>query len=111
MKKLIITSSALVMSLSLVGCNTLNNTASYTSSTVGTGLQYGARTIGAGVGVVGNTGYAVGRGVGNVFGSTVGWVSGKPVNYRYTNTYNRNDIIYRNGHQYVVQNGRYVRIR
>ncbi|MFT4058139.1 MAG: hypothetical protein QM652_01170 [Legionella sp.] len=110
MKKLIITSSALAISLSLVGCNTMSNTANYTTSTVGHGVKYGARTVGTGVGVVGNTGTAVGRGVGSVFGSTVGWIGGKPANYRYTNTYRKNDIIYHNGHQYVVKNGRYVRI-
>lgn len=117
MKKLVITSSALIMSLSLVGCNTMNTSSQYANSTIGTGVKYSATTIGTGVGYVANTGAFVGRGVGTVVGtgvgvvgSGVGLVTGKPVNYRYVNT-SSNKVIYHNGHRYVVQNGRYVLIR
>ncbi len=121
MKKLIITSSALLAVLSLSGCNTMNtagetvgngvryttntvgNGVRYGVNTVGNGVKYGVNTVGQGVGFVAHTGAAVGQGVGNVVGTGVGFVTGRP-------TY-QNKVVYHNGHRYVVQNGRYVLIR
>lgn len=110
MKKLIITSLALTVPLCLVGCNTMNNTSQFANSTVGTGVKYGANTVGKGVGYISHTGAVVGQGVGNVVGTGVGFITGKPANYRHVNTYN-NKVIYHNGHQYMIQNGRYVLVR
>lgn len=122
MKKLIITSSALLAVLSLSGCNTMNtagetvgNGVRYTTNTVGNGLKYGvntvgngvkygAHTVGQGVGFVAHTGAAVGKGVGNVVGTGIGVVTGRPATYQ-------NKVVYHNGHQYVVRNGRYVLVR
>lgn len=112
MKKLIITSSAVLMSLSLVGCNTMNsgsnlvgNTVQYGAHTVGTGIKYGAQTVGTGIGYVANTGAFVGRGVGTVVGGGLGLVTGQNTSYQ------KNGMIYHNGHQYRLQNGKYVLIR
>lgn len=105
MKKLIVASSALLASLTLVGCNTMSDVGNYTSSTVGTGMKYGAQTIGAGVGVVANTGAAVGKGVGTVVGAGAGLLTGQPVY-----SHQRN-VVYHNGHRYVLKNGRYVRVQ
>ncbi|USQ12757.1 hypothetical protein J2N86_08550 [Legionella lytica] len=111
MKKLIITSSALLAVLSLSGCNTMNtagetvgNGVRYTTNTVGNGIKYGVNTVGNGVRYGAHT---VGQGVGfvgNVVGSGVGLVTGKPVTYQ-------NKVVYHNGHKYVVRNGRYVLVR
>ena len=111
MKNVIITSSALLMALSLTGCNTMNNAAQYTSTTVGNGVRYTTNAVGTGVGVVTNTGAAVGRGVGTVVGTGVGWVTGQPAKYRQVNGRYNNQMIYHNGHRYMLQNGRYVRVR
>ncbi len=81
MKKILLISSV-VMSLSLVGCNSMNNAMNDTSraanATVGTGVKYTASAVGTGVGVISNTGATIGKGVGkvvdtgaNVVGKTV----------------------------------------
>lgn len=104
MKKLIIGCSV-VMSLNLVGCNTLDSASQFSNNTVGKGVKY-VSTTGA---YVGRT---VGNGVGTVLGTGVGMVSGKTVNTKQqVNTYNKKGLIYRDGHAYQVQNGKYVLVR
>lgn len=107
MKKLIISCSVL-MSLSLAGCNTMNdgmNSASqYSNHTVGRGVHYVA-TTGA---TVGRT---VGTGVTTVLGGGMGLVTGKTVSTKYVTHYNKNGMMYRNGHAYRLQNGQYVLVR
>ncbi|QMT59847.1 MULTISPECIES: hypothetical protein [unclassified Legionella] len=100
--KAIITSTALLMSLSLVGCNTMNQAAQYSNQTVGAGVKYGANVVGTGVGFIANTGAAVGHGVGRVVGTGVGVVTGHTV-YKAQPQY-----VDHNGHKYMLQNGRYV---
>jgi hypothetical protein len=116
MKKLLVMSSAVAISLSLAGCHTMNDTANFANSTVGTGVKYTATAVGTGVGFVGN-------GVGTVVNTGVGFFGGHPKGYnstRYTNThavYHHNNKHYynshyvkHNGHQYKMKNGKYVRI-
>ncbi|WP_454783243.1 hypothetical protein [Legionella sp. WA2022007384] len=100
--KLILTSSALLMSLSLVGCNTMNQASQYSNSTVGAGVKYGANVVGTGVGFIADTGAAVGHGVGKVVDTGVGVVTGHTV-YKAKPQY-----VNHNGHRYMLQNGRYV---
>lgn len=102
--KLILTSSALLMSLSLVGCNTMDQASQYSNSTVGAGVKYGANVVGTGVGFVADTGAAVGHGVGKVVDTGVGFVTGHPASYHKEKT----QYVYHNGHRYMLQNGRYV---
>jgi len=90
MKKLAIVSSALLMSLSLVGCNTTNTMVNDTN-------RFGSATVGTGMGFVAHTGNAMGQGVGNVINTSTGWIMGKPA--------------YRNGHHYVLKHGKYVRVQ
>jgi hypothetical protein len=75
--KILIASSALLISLILGGCNSMNNVSQFGNNTVGKGIQFSARTVGTGVGVVSNAGAAVGKGVGTVVGSGVGLVTGQ----------------------------------
>lgn len=98
MKKLIITSSALLLALSLTGCNTMNSASQYGNATVGKGIKYGATTVGSGVGYVS-------RGVGTVVGTGFGLATGQSA------VYHKQNVVYHNGHRYVVKNGRYVRVR
>ena len=84
MKKPIIISSFLLLTVSLVGCNTLHNVGAF-----------GANTVGAGVNVVTGTGAFLGRGLDR----GVGFVTG------------RDGLIYRHGHYYKVKHGRYVYVR
>ncbi len=79
--KAVITTSALLMSLSLVGCNTMNEVSQYSNSTVGAGVKYGANVVGTGVGFVADTGAAVGHGVGRVVDTGVDVVTGHPTSY------------------------------
>ncbi|AYK03000.1 hypothetical protein CAB17_09300 [Legionella sainthelensi] len=108
MKKYIITSSALLMALSLVGCNTMNDVSQYSNSTVGAGVKYGATAVGTGVGYIADTGAFIGNGVGKVVGTGVGLVSGQPATYQNVGTYHHNQVIYHNGHRYMLKNGHYV---
>lgn len=117
MKNVIIASSALLMTLGLASCNTMNNAAQYTSSTVSHGVRTGVgvvhhtgtavvrgtgTVVGTGVGVVHGAGTAVTNTVGGVVGTGVGLVTGRHVSH--------NQIIYHNGHRYMLKNGRYVRV-
>ncbi|KTC89867.1 hypothetical protein OQJ18_06710 [Fluoribacter dumoffii] len=106
--KRIITSSTLLISLSLMGCNTMNNVSQYSNSTVGAGVNYGARVVGTGVGYVADTGAFVGKGVGTVIDTGVGTVMGSPSKYTSQPGYHNKHIVYRNGHRYMLENGRYV---
>jgi type 1 fimbria pilin len=90
MKKMAMTSTALLMTLSLVGCNTTN-------SMMNDANRFGGATVGTGMGFVANTGQAVGKGVGNVLGTTTGWIMGKPAS--------------QNGSRYVLKHGKYVRVQ
>lgn len=113
MKNLVIsTSAAVIMSLSLVGCNTVNNgmndVSRFGNATVGTGVKYSAQTIGAGAHLVSNTGAAVGHGIG-----TVATMGGKVVTAplkMVTPVYHKS-VVYHNGHRYVWRNGTYVLVR
>lgn len=111
MKKLIITSSAVLISLSLVSCNTMNDASQFSNRTVGTGIKYGAQTVGTGVGYVTNAGAFVGRGVGTVVGTGVGVITRHPASYQAVKTNQKNGMIYHNGHHYKLQNGKYVLVR
>lgn len=82
MKKLLLISSAIAMSFSLVGCNTMNDTESVAHSTVGAGIKYTATTVGTGVGFVSNTGATIGRGVGSIVDTGVGVVGGHHATYQ-----------------------------
>lgn len=110
MKKILVISSAVAISLSLAGCNTMNDTTRFANSTVGTGVKYTANTVGAGVGVISNTGAAIGQGVGTVVNSGVGLVSGHPARYQHNQYHKQAQTIDRNGHQYMLRNGKYVRM-
>lgn len=103
MKKLLIVPSALLMSLSLAGCNTANTMMDGTQ-------QLGSRTVGTGMGFVANTGNYVGQSVGNVIGTSTGWVMGKPATYQ-GKAYTGQQVVYHNGHPYMLKNGKYVRVR
>jgi len=103
MNKLIITSSAVIMSLSLAGCNTMDSASQYSNKTVGSAIDYSARTVGTGVGFVANTGAAIGHGVGTVAGTGVGWATGQ------SSSYHRGTMSH-NNHHYVIKNGKYVRV-
>lgn len=93
------------MSVSLAGCNTMNDTGRFANATVGTGVKYTATTVGTGVGYVAKTGAVVGNGVGMVVDKSIGLVSGRPASYHaHTQT------ITRGGHHYVIENGKYVRV-
>ncbi|KTD73717.1 hypothetical protein [Legionella tucsonensis] len=85
--KVIIASSALLMSLSLVGCNTMNEASQYSNATVGAGVKYGANVVGTGVGFVADTGAAVGHGIGRVVDTGVGVVTNHPTSYRKVKTH------------------------
>ncbi|MBN9231514.1 MAG: hypothetical protein BGO90_13670 [Legionella sp. 40-6] len=118
MNKLIITASATLLTLSLVGCNSTNSAYQYTTTTVGNGVKYGANTVGTGVGYVTSTGAWVGRSVGTVAGTGLGWVTGQRVVSRDGTAYQGRQVVYHNGtlvhhngHKYVVRNGRYVLVR
>lgn len=108
--KRIITSSALLMSVSLVGCNTMNNVSQYSNQTVGAGVNYGAHVVGTGVGYVANTGAFIGNGVGKVVDTGVGVVTGHRATYHQVG-YTNKHVVYHNGHRYVLKNGRYVLVR
>ncbi len=100
MKRLILMPIGILLSLSLTGCHsTMNNAGQAANATVGTGVKYGVRTVGTGVGVVTNAGAAVADGVGNVASAGVSLVTGQP------------RIVYKNGHRYQMMNGRYVMVR
>ncbi|PJD91565.1 MAG: hypothetical protein CK426_02950 [Legionella sp.] len=106
MKKRVIMFSALLISLGLAGCHTMNSasqmgqsTVNYGTKTVGTGVTYGFKTVGAGVGVLSNTGAAVGRGIGH----TTNWLVGQPVV-----SYHGEKVVYYKGHKYMLQHGKYV---
>ncbi len=111
MNKLLITSSAaVIISLSLAGCNTmnsmnngLNDVGRFGSATVGTGMKYTAQTVGAGAHVVASTGAAVGHGIGSVTTMGVNTVS-SPFGMKSTH----HKIVYHNGHRYMWKNGSYV---
>lgn len=109
MNKLVIASSALILSLSLVGCNTARDASQFGTQTVGTGVKYGVNTVGTGVGIVTNTGAAVGQGIGSVLSTGVGVVT-SPLGYRNTTVYHK-PVVYQNGHRYVWRNGNYVLVR
>lgn len=104
MKKLLLIASTVAMSFSLAGCGTtgLNDTTRFAGSTVGTGVKYTTNTVGTGVRYVGQTGVAVGRGVGNIVSGGLGWIA-RPFGYH------QKTISYK-GHQYINQNGQYVRV-
>ncbi|HHF7365215.1 TPA: hypothetical protein ACPSKY_000308 [Legionella bozemanae] len=85
--KVIIASSALLMSLSLVGCNTMNEASQYSNETVGAGVKYGANVVGKGVGFVADTGAAVGQGFGKVVDTGVGAVTGHPTSHHKVKNY------------------------
>lgn len=114
MKKSLIISATLLASLSLVGCNSMNNamndTGNFATSTVGTGMHYTTSVVGTGVGVVTGTGAAIGRGFGTVVGTGTGIVTGQRVYYKPTGYYHKTQVIYRHGHHYMLKNGRYVRM-
>ncbi|HHT0592198.1 TPA: hypothetical protein ACTXXA_002183 [Legionella anisa] len=80
--KVIIASSVLFMSLSLVGCNTLNEASQYSNETVGSGVKYGANVVGTGVGYVVDTGATVGHGIGKVVDTGVGVVTGQSTSHQ-----------------------------
>lgn len=105
---MVLTSSALLLTLSLAGCNTMNDAAQFGSSTVGTGVKYGANTVGAGVGFLANTGAAVGSGVGSVVNTGYGVVT-SPMTH-FTGKASNKQVVYHNGHRYLLKNGKYVRM-
>lgn len=115
MKTVIITSSAILMTVGLVSCNTWNTA----GSTVNNGVRGGANVVyhtgnavvkgtgavvGTGAAIVHGTGTAVTNTVGGVVGTGVGVLTGQSANYR------QNQVIYHNGHRYILKNGRYVRL-
>lgn len=117
MKNLVITSSAaMIMSLSLAGCNTMSNNlnngmngvSQFGNATVGTGVKYSAQTIGAGANLVANTGAAVGHGISSVADMGVGVVT-SPFNVMKP-AYHK-PVVYHNGHRYMWKNGSYVLVR
>ena len=110
MKKLITMSLGALCTLSLMSCNTMNDSSKYANSTVGTGVKYTANVVGGGVGVVSKTGAFIGNGVGRVVSSGVGIFTGQPTGYHHVN-YSKSGVVYHHGHQYRVQNGKYVLIR
>ena len=111
MKKLLLISSAIAISASLAGCNTMNDTANYANSTVGSGVKYTARTVGTGVGVISDTGAAIGNGVGTVVNGGVGMVSGHSTTYHHNTMHGtKAHMMYRHGHHYMLKNGKYVRM-
>lgn len=77
MNKLLITSSALIVTLSLAGCNTMNDASQLSNQTVGQGFKYTAHVVGAGAHLVADTGAAVGKGVGTVADTGMNLVTGK----------------------------------
>lgn len=95
---IMLTSGAIISSL-LLGCNSVNNMAQTSTNVVGNGVQYGAHAVGAGVGLIANTGAFVGKGVTSVVGTGVGVVTG--------NHYNKHP----NGPMYKKINGHYVRVQ
>jgi len=108
MKKILLISSAVAISFSLAGCNTMNDTSNFANSTIGTGVKYTATTVGSGVGFISNTGATVGRGVGYVADTGTGFMNGHHTTYQKTKY--RTGTVYRHGHRYMLQNGRYVRM-
>lgn len=109
MKKLLLISAALTISFGLTGCHTANNAVDGTTKVVGTGFKYTATAVGAGVGVVSKTGAAIGTGVGTIVNTGVGFVDGHPVKYQKSHA--KAQMVKRNGHNYMLQNGKYVRVQ
>jgi hypothetical protein len=91
--KILIASSFMLVSLGLVSCHTMNDVGRYSNATVGTGMHYGARAVGTGVGFVAGTGAAIGHGVGTVVETGVGLVK-QPVKKI------MKPRVYRNGYYY-----------
>ncbi|WP_231852883.1 hypothetical protein [Legionella longbeachae] len=89
----------------------MNDVSQYSNSTVGTGVKYGATAVGTGVGYIADTGAFIGSGVGKVVGTGVGVISGQPATYHNVGTYHNNQVIYHNGHHYMLKNGRYVLVQ
>ncbi len=96
MKKLVIIGSACLFSLSLVGCQTMDNAAKAGGSVVDTGVH-----------AVSYTGHAVG----STIGSGVNFLTGHSTTQHGMHNYHKNGIVYHNGHQYRIQHGQYVLIR
>ncbi|HRD71377.1 MAG TPA: hypothetical protein PK657_14685 [Legionella sp.] len=101
MKKIIIIASTILASVSLIGCNTMNNVGQAGTAVVDGGVKVVSTTgravgtvVGTGVGVVGTGVTVVGKGV-----TSVG------------NTVTRQKVIMRNGQRYTVVNGKYVLVR
>ncbi len=134
MNKLVIGSSALLLSLSLVGCQTMNgvnqfgqstvgvvgngvkygvNTVGsgvkYGVNTVGTGVKYGMTTVGNGFGYLANTSVNTGRTVTGV--ATVPTRALAQPSYQTVNTYHGNKVVYYKGQHYVLKNGQYMLVR
>ncbi len=114
MKTLAITTSAVIMTLSLAGCNSMNsgmnNVSQFGNATVGQGVKYSAQTIGTGVGFVSNTGAAVGKGIATVADMGVGVVTSPWSSHGMKASYHK-PVVYHNGHRYMWKNGNYVLVR
>lgn len=109
MNKLLITVSSICLSsFALVGCHTLGNTVNTVETTSNT-------VVGGGVRMVGDTGRGLVAGTGAVVGTVVGGsmdlLTGKAVTRHDMRAYRTQGVVYRGGHQYTVQNGRYVLVR
>lgn len=94
-KQIIAVSSITLLSASLIGCG-FNN--------VG---ETGANVVNTGVGFVSTAGTAVGTTV----GKGVGFLTGHTATNSDVRTYKRNGVVYRDGHSYKIQNGKYVLVR
>lgn len=104
MNRIILTSfSVLALTVGLVGCNTMN-TAANTGVTV---VKTGGKVVKAGVGVVSTAGTAVVTTV----GAGIDTLVGRRASSHDVKVYQKKGVIYRNGHQYRVENGRYVLVR
>jgi uncharacterized lipoprotein NlpE involved in copper resistance len=72
MNKTIFVLSALVLSLNLVGCNSMGDGSQMSNQTLGQGFKYTAHVVSSGTHLVSDTGAAIGQGAGKVVHSVSG---------------------------------------
>lgn len=119
MNKLVITSSALLLSLSLVGCQTMNGVNQFGQSTVGavghgvkygvntvgsgvnygvnavgTGMKYGVTTVGHGFGYLANTSVSAGKAVAGVATVPTRALAHPSYQHHTVRTYHDNKVVY-----------------
>lgn len=119
MNKITIASASLALSISLVGCHTMNRVGEVTGNTVGagtkvvsTGTHYATKTVYTGTRGVLATGATATQGVGRTVGATMGVLTGQPVKYQKTNAnMSKEQVFTYKGKQYRLVNGRATLIR